>query len=135
MRAAHRRAAGGLWWVSVLVPLNVEERGGRCVYAASLMPATESTPFWVAAFVPRCECHVVLTSVLSVIGRCFELMWQLWKPAAFPPQFLDCVLCSEVAGCQVSLPCSHANTQTGVDQFLDSGCLGYGWRQGWVEGR
>lgn len=120
MRAADRRAAVGLWWVPVIVTISVEGQGGRCVYAASLMLATEPTLFWFAAFVPRCGCLVVLSSVLSIIGRCFELMWQLRKPAAF---FFSPVLrlCSLLGGSWMpGFPyCA------GVDQFLDSGCSGY----------
>lgn len=75
------------------VPIDVEEPSGGCVYPALLMPALEPTHFWVAAFVLRHGCHVVLSSVLSVIGRCFELMWQLWKPAAlFSPVLRLCSL-------------------------------------------
>lgn len=127
MRAADRRAAVGLWWVPFIVTVDVEGRGGRCVHAASLMPATEPTPFWVevAAFVRACGCHGVLSGVLSVIGRCFELMWQLWKPAAFffPPVLR---LCSLLGGNWMP----RFPYCAGVDQFLDSGYSGYWGSQG-----
>lgn len=60
MRTADQRAAAGLWWVRLIVTIDVEGWGSRCVCAASLMLAVEPTPFCVAAFVPRCGCHVVL---------------------------------------------------------------------------